>query len=171
MAGIGACVVPMTQFSAEHLRLDQDGVRAIATVTHKDMTSGYQSLPSMGGVGGVAGAALAGYRLNRALEGHQSGKQASGPYDSFAIAYSFKPPNGDALFSTQGVSRDAYDALSIGSEIDVIYHPADPTIQRLPDYTIPFENSSLLNRILIAVLGFLLGGFTLYRGIRNAMAK
>lgn len=170
-AGVAACAVPMIEFSPHHLSLDQEGVRATAKVTQKEMVRGYQSLPHMRGIGGVAGSAVAGYRLGRALEAHQSGKQIAGPQDSFAIEYRYKPANGEALFGIQGVSRDTYDALRVGSEVKVVYHPANPSIHRLPEYTIPFENSSLLQRILIAFVGFLLGGFTLYRGVMNAMGR
>ena len=161
----------MIKFSPQHLNLDQVGVRATAKVTFKDMTKGYSSIPpGARGIGGFAAGAVAGARLARAIEAHKTGSRVPGPHDTFAIEYTFKPSNGEALFGVQGISRDTYHTLSVGTEVPVIYHPANPSVHRLPAYTIPF-NSRSVKRILTAIFGFMLGSFAFYRGIMNAMGR
>lgn len=169
-AALGACLIPLTTYSPQHLNLDQEGVRATATVTQKHMLKGSGSTPPMRGIGGVAGSAAAGARLARAVENSKNGTTGQPVYDSFEIDYAFTV-NGQQLSGYQGLDRSKYDNLRVGSEVAVIYHPANPSVHRLPEYRVPFENSSILNRILIALVCFPLGAFTLYRGAMNAMGR
>ncbi len=167
-AALGASLIPLTTYSPQHLNLDKEGVRATAKVTQKHMVKGSGGgTPAMRGVGGVASSAAAGARLARAVEANRNGTSVQPVYDSFEIDYAFTA-NGQQLSGFQGMSRDTYDNLRVGSDVAVLYHPANPSVHRLPEYTVPFENSSILKRILIALISFPLGAFTLYRGVINA---
>ncbi len=167
LVGLGAVLIPLTTYSPQHLNLDQEGVRTTATVTQKHMVKGSGSTPAMRGVGGVAASAAAGARLARAVENSKNGTTGQPVYDSFEIDYAFTV-NGQQLSGYQSLDRSKYDNLRVGSEVEVLYHPANPAVHRLPEYRVPFQNSSIWNRIMIALIAFPLGAFTLYRGAINA---
>ena len=87
--------------------------------------------------------------------------------DEYSMRYAFQTPSGQTLEGKQILNESQHHWLSVGSNVRVLYLPADPTINRAVDYSPPFISSSKPRYFLIGFLSILAGGFLLLSAWRE----
>lgn len=156
-------VVPEDEHLKRYAELEAVGVHVTAMVTDKSATDNIPAaqMGRFGPVGGFAGGAIAGYKLNKALDG-QSGV-IDNALASYAIKYEFRTPEGKLVANATQVSVTAYDALSVGAKVDVIYHPNSPTVHRLSEHSKPYAPIDPKMKLIAAVMFMGIGLLIVWR--------
>ena len=176
-AGVSLVViVPMVlhmtyrEYTPQQQSLETAGVHISTKVVKKDVRKvpgsgggGFGAASSATRVTGVIGAMSAGARLGRAIDRAKTGKvDPRDMVDEYSIRYAFQTPAGQTFEGRQILSQSQYQWLSEGSSIRVLYLPAEPSINRAVDYSIPFISSSKPKSFAIGVLSVLAGSFLLF---------
>lgn len=153
-------VAPEDEHLQRYAELEAAGTIAPATVIDKRASDNIPAaqMGRFGPAGGFAGGAIAGYKLSKALDGE------SGVIDnalaSYAIQYEFRTPDGTLIADTAPVPATVYAAISVGSKVEVIYHPQRPTVHRLTEHSRPYApidpQTKLISAFMFGGLGLLL---------------
>lgn len=135
---IGAAFVwfmPKGEYVRQRMSLETEGQVAPAKITDKVIAredSGRQDPHRrMGSSRGIAAAARIAGATNRAMDDQRH------MVDVYYLDYSFAPKKDTPVAGSIQVTRDIYDKVAKGADVEALYLPSDPTISRLLRYSEP----------------------------------
>jgi hypothetical protein len=158
-------LVPKPEHLERYERLEAEGVKGAGQVTSLWIYDDKMStipLRGLGGVGRVGGAVIAGQRLDRAIDGENPAKRDVLTTTDYHVAYSFQPPGGAVIEYQTTVTDAQYKRLSVGAPVDVLYHPGNPSIHRLPAYSKPMQAITLELKLMGSLFGAVVGGLLIW---------
>ena len=143
--------------------LETEGELITGKVT--DKTTESRSVSALEGKFGFSRGVAAGQRLAKGLEGDASDHLTKTTYQ---IEYEYKAPKAEPIKKTATVTGAQYDALAVGADLEILFHPADPHVHRATTISEPFQTSAPGGGLIVGltVIGF--GLFLLFRNLRFA---
>ncbi len=158
-------VIPKSEHLERYERLEMDGAVATGKVLGKPINETRlppTALNKLGPAGGFASGVISGNRLNSALNGTPTKDPLSLQYHY--VAYEFRTPQGAVIKHQVPVTADQHSRIAIGAPIQVRYHPQNPQIHRLIDYSEPFTVITFEMQLQGALMGAAIGGLFIWRG-------
>jgi hypothetical protein len=162
---VAGLVGPKSEHLERYERLEGEGSVAIGKVTGKPTSQTklpQSSLNTLGPAGKFASGFVSGNRAANALNG--TSNQDPLTLQDHYVAYEFRTPEDVVVQYEVPISADEYDRLVVGAPIEVLYHPQNPQIHRLIDYSTPFEALTFEQELQGAFLGAMIGGLFIWRG-------
>lgn len=157
------------EYSPQQQSLETAGVRVSGKVVKKEVKKVFGT--PKGGLGAAASATRvtsvfssmeAGARLGRAMNRAKGAPlDPRDTVDEYWMRYAFQTPTGQTFEGNQILPESKNQWLTVGSNVRVVYLPADPNINRAVDYSTPFVSSSKPKSFIIGFLAVLAGGFLL----------
>lgn len=127
--------MPEGEYVRQRMSLETEGQVAPAKITDKVIAredSGRQDPHRrMGSSRGIAAAARIAGATNRAMDDQRH------MVDVYYLDYSFAPKKDTPVAGSIQVTRDIYDKVAKGADVEALYLPSDPTISRLLRYSEP----------------------------------
>ncbi len=158
-------VIPKSEHLERYERLEMEGAVAIGKVVEKPINETRlppTALNKLGPAGGFASGVISGNRLNNALNGTPKKDPLTLQYHY--VAYEFRTPKGAVVKHQVPVTADQHSRIVIGAPIQVRYHPQNPQIHRLIDYSAPFPVITFELQLQGALMGAAIGSLFIWRG-------